>query len=1076
MPRSLMVTLAIFVLALAGCGDVNDPDGATPSPSPQSSVAAATPTPSPVPTPTTAAIATSQLFGLAVLAEDVTFAAEEAPNAPPEAWFAEPDAPSFPRAFSHADWTLAGPIGRSGTTGADGGFVIADLPPGDYRLTLSRTLNGTLIEATAAFSIGADGDTDVLIQIDRHGARSAAEHTSGGKIVRSIEGPDAARITVEDDRVVAITHPSGRLVDPDGDGRFVDPGCVAHSLWFCDANESCGDGLRCQCTASCPSCEDCGPSICAPPMGIAPYRCADDGACSRPGDVCTCVSSCPDCRDCAMSVCVPSCDPVGVASVEVEGAERITIGQRTSLRAFARFDDGSGIDVTTLARWESSDSAVATVDSWGNVSGRSLGSAELTAVFGYARSEPHTIEVVDRGSVSQVEIYVQDCIVPIARPDGSVDASERAPILFPFPSCRDVVRLGNRTTLIAFANFTDGSFEVVTERVQWSVTPADVGRIDRGAFHALAVGEADIHASLDGVDSNTLRLRVVERGSVAALHVYPLAGVLPHPLPVGGDDPTFAMPPIFCPDCWGTTTILVGDRAGFQAMAQFDTGEWEDVTEIADWQVGDGGIASFDAPGTVVALAPGSTYVQAGIGDVSSDPVGLDVVAESTLLSLHVYQEGSDRVVARGEDAYFRAWASFDVGFSRDVTDEVAWHSSDPDVGTFAAPGTFTGAGAGDAEIWASLDGVASPRQTIRVFATSTIEYCDPSAMNRSVWSDAFNRVVLESDCREYTPPDVAHLRFTVTEWQRPTGVFAPCLDLYVHRDGRKVRTIREEGCGDPWMAPGAPGEDAETLRFQLEAFWDLKDDAGDVVEPGVYTIYGRFYLYFDPVVRLQVVVTAPDGLIPCRVNRCGNGCGYVHACGGAPPLACPEICRELCECPAGWGITPAGGCEPCAQECCAPGEACADILPPCEPADACCAPGQECAPNQAPCPVECCPANARCTPDIPPCEPGPTCCPPGALCGPLDLPPCVEDCCPPGQACIPGLRPCESTIPFPERCVVSGCSGQICAAVPMASTCEFVPEYACYRDAECAPQANGACGWTQTEALHRCISEARSH
>ena len=56
------------------------------------------------------------------------------------------------------------------------------------------------------------------------------------------------------------------------------------------------------------------------------------------------------------------------------------------------------------------------------------------------------------------------------------------------------------------------------------------------------------------------------------------------------------------------------------------------------------------------------------------------------------------------------------------------------------------------------------------------------------------------------------------------------------------------------------------------------------------------------------------------------------------------------------------------------------------------------------------------------------------------------------------------------EPCVVSGCSGQICAREPLFSTCEWRPEYACFASATCAPQMNGACGWTMTDELRACL------
>ena len=60
--------------------------------------------------------------------------------------------------------------------------------------------------------------------------------------------------------------------------------------------------------------------------------------------------------------------------------------------------------------------------------------------------------------------------------------------------------------------------------------------------------------------------------------------------------------------------------------------------------------------------------------------------------------------------------------------------------------------------------------------------------------------------------------------------------------------------------------------------------------------------------------------------------------------------------------------------------------------------------------------------------------------------------------------------------CTIGGCSGQICASEPLGSTCEWLPEYACYRTARCEPQTpDGACGWTQTPDLLGCISAARA-
>jgi hypothetical protein len=71
-----------------------------------------------------------------------------------------------------------------------------------------------------------------------------------------------------------------------------------------------------------------------------------------------------------------------------------------------------------------------------------------------------------------------------------------------------------------------------------------------------------------------------------------------------------------------------------------------------------------------------------------------------------------------------------------------------------------------------------------------------------------------------------------------------------------------------------------------------------------------------------------------------------------------------------------------------------------------------------------------------------------------------------------------QDTPPDPEpeaACVVGGCSGQLCVeegGEGGMSTCEWQDAYACYQSAFCERQADGACGWTQTEELAACLAD----
>jgi eight-cysteine-cluster-containing protein len=55
--------------------------------------------------------------------------------------------------------------------------------------------------------------------------------------------------------------------------------------------------------------------------------------------------------------------------------------------------------------------------------------------------------------------------------------------------------------------------------------------------------------------------------------------------------------------------------------------------------------------------------------------------------------------------------------------------------------------------------------------------------------------------------------------------------------------------------------------------------------------------------------------------------------------------------------------------------------------------------------------------------------------------------------------------------CHVGGCSGEVCSERDnVASACEWLPQFACYRQARCERQADGQCDWTSTPELRACL------
>jgi len=556
-----------------------------------------------------------------------------------------------------------------------------------------------------------------------------------------------------------------------------------------------------------------------------------------------------------------TCVVAQIGAILTQLPESLRVGQSTAAQAVLTLDDGSALDVTSLVAWQSSAASVATVDAFGRITALAPGSTEIQAQLGDLGSLLTTVTVAERAALVRLHVQNASCYYPYGVDDRG-EPPHPTPMEPPTdsgiwaPTCRQVVEIGGSIYFIALGEFADGDVQDLTGEVAWSVDPGALGEVIDGVFTGREAGAGQLTARLDAVQSDPTEIRVVTEPTLVSIAIYAEDGGIGLPVPADGDEPaTPASDVVPCPGCGGfALTVLRGDETPLRANGEYDTGIWRDLTLDATWSSADVAVATVGADGKLAARAAGETSITASLDAIRSEPAQISVVDQATLEYLWIYQVG-ERVVARGDQRFFTATGSYDLGFSRDVTDAATWRSSDASIARFDEAGVLTGVAAGDVEVWADVDGVASERVRLEVFATSELDYCDPASVNRGTWTDGFNRVLLESDCATYTQPDVAALRFTVTEKTSPGGIFDPCLDLYVFQGDTPVRTIREEGCGDPFLPSSSAGLEDEILKYQVRAFWDLKDDGGQPVPAGTYQIHGRFYLYYDPVVSLTVTI-----------------------------------------------------------------------------------------------------------------------------------------------------------------------------------------------------------------------------
>ena len=57
------------------------------------------------------------------------------------------------------------------------------------------------------------------------------------------------------------------------------------------------------------------------------------------------------------------------------------------------------------------------------------------------------------------------------------------------------------------------------------------------------------------------------------------------------------------------------------------------------------------------------------------------------------------------------------------------------------------------------------------------------------------------------------------------------------------------------------------------------------------------------------------------------------------------------------------------------------------------------------------------------------------------------------------------------KPCIKTGCSNEICAEESVMSTCDYKPEYECYKKAKCERQPDGNCGFTKSPEVKSCLA-----
>jgi len=293
------------------------------------------------------------------------------------------------------------------------------------------------------------------------------------------------------------------------------------------------------------------------------------------------------------------------------------------------------------------------------------------------------------------------------------------------------------------------------------------------------------------------------------------------------------------------------------------------------------------------------------------------------------------------------------------------------------------------------------------------------------------------------------------------------------------------------------PGFACELRDFMAEIDWDLVEElcaqdpafCEELFERCQYEPEYCRELYcqlVDPSLCEAVGVCVPRQMGCLDDSDCAPGerCELIDGCldgdqtdpdgngiDCAPYGVCVPItegCLEDADCPEGFRCELTYWADPDDTQGCEEGDP--NCIPPCDPTtgEYCGEPYGRCVPME----YECfddrdCPDGFFCA--LPPCHPSGEACNADSDCGPNGS--CWDGMCVYEDGTIPDCGPGICQPRQTTECIVSGCSGQVCAPYPVDTTCEWLPEYECLQFSVCTVvTADGACGWLETPEYIECL------
>lgn len=278
--------------------------------------------------------------------------------------------------------------------------------------------------------------------------------------------------------------------------------------------------------------------------------------------------------------------PSSVVSIAISpGSGDLVAGITQQFTATATYSNGTTGNVTPMAGWRSSNTAVATITPAGLVTAVAAGSTTLTAT--------------DNGANAAVVLTVEAPSVT------SIALSPNGP---------DVM-VGSTEQLTATATYNNGTSTNVTSAVTWKSSNTAVATITpAGLVTGVAAGSTTLTASLNGVNGTESLTVTTQASTITSIAVSPSAA-----------------------------SFAVNATQQFAATATYADGHTASVTSQAAWTASNTYVATINSAGLATAVASGTTTVTASLNGVSGTDAISVTIAPGTAVNVATWHFDNNR-------------------------------------------------------------------------------------------------------------------------------------------------------------------------------------------------------------------------------------------------------------------------------------------------------------------------------------------------------------------------------------------------------------------------------------------------